>query len=34
MAGALRAAISEFSRYKLDIVGAQEVKWDKEGTIL
>ena len=33
MAGVLTAPISEFARYKLDIVGVQEVKWDEEDTV-
>ena len=33
MAGELTSVISEFARYKLDIVGVQGVKWDKEGTL-
>ena len=32
-AGALRAAARELARYKLDLVGVQEVRWDKEGTV-
>jgi len=31
--GSLKAAASELARYKLDVVGVQEVKWDKEGTV-
>jgi len=31
-AGSLRPATRELSRYKLDFVGVQEVRWDKEGT--
>jgi hypothetical protein len=27
------AAARELARYKLDLVGVQEVKWDKEGTV-
>jgi hypothetical protein len=33
-AGSLTAATArELSRYKLDLVGVQEVRWDKEGTV-
>jgi len=32
-AGSLRAAARELVRYKLDVVGVQEVRWDKEGTV-
>ena len=32
-AGSLTAAARELARYKLDIVGAQEVRWDKGGTV-
>jgi hypothetical protein len=31
-AGSLMAAARELARYKLDLVGVQEVSWDKEGT--
>jgi hypothetical protein len=27
------AAARELARYKLDLVGMQEVRWDKEGTV-
>jgi len=27
------AAARELGRYKIDLVGVQEVRWDKEGTI-
>jgi hypothetical protein len=30
-AGSLRAAARELARYKLDVVGVQEVRWDKGG---
>ena len=30
--GSLMAAARELARYKLDLVGVQEVRWDKEGT--
>jgi exonuclease III len=33
MAGSLRAAARELARYKLDIVGVQEVRRDKGGTV-
>ena len=32
-AGIRTAAARELARYKLDLVGMQEVRWDKEGTI-
>jgi exonuclease III len=32
-AGLLTAADRELERYKLDLVGVQEVRWDKEGTV-
>ena len=32
-AGSLKAAARELARYKLDIVGVQEVRWDKGGTV-
>ena len=32
-AGSLKAAARELARYKLDVVGVQEPRWDKEGTI-
>ena len=31
--GSLKAAARELVRYKLDVVGAQEVRWDKGGTV-
>ena len=31
--GSLVAAAKELARYKLDLVGVQEVRWDKEGTV-
>jgi hypothetical protein len=31
--GSLTAAARELARYKLDLVGAPEVKWDKEGAV-
>ena len=27
------AAARELARYKLDLVGVQEVRWEKEGTV-
>ena len=33
MAGSLKTAARELGRYKLDVVGVQEVRWDKEGTV-
>jgi len=32
-AGSLKAAVRELVRYKLDVVGVQEVRWDKGGTV-
>jgi len=32
-AGSLKAAARELARYKLDVVGVQEVSWDKEGIV-
>ena len=32
-AGSLTAAASELARYKLDLVGVQEVRWDKGDTV-
>ena len=32
-ADSLKAAARELARYKLDVVGVQEVRWDKEGTV-
>jgi len=32
-AGSLKAAATELVRYKLDVVGVQEVRWDKGGTV-
>jgi hypothetical protein len=32
MAGLFTAAAGELARYKLDLVGLQEVRWDKRGT--
>jgi hypothetical protein len=32
-AGSLKAAARELARYNLDVVGVQEVRWDKEGTV-
>ena len=32
-AGALMAAARELATYKLDLVGVQEVRWEKEGTV-
>jgi hypothetical protein len=31
--GSLTTAASELARYKLDAMGVQEVKWDKESTV-
>jgi hypothetical protein len=32
-AGYLKAVSRELARYKLVVVGVQEVRWDKEGTV-
>jgi hypothetical protein len=32
-AGSLRAAARELAMYKLDVVGVQEVRWEKVGTV-
>jgi len=32
-AGSFTAATRELARYKLDLVGVQEVSWDREGTV-
>jgi len=32
-AGSLTAAARKLARYKLDLVGVQEVRWDKGGTV-
>ena len=32
-AGALIAAARELARYKLELVGVQEARWEKEGTV-
>ena len=32
-AGSLMAAARELARYKLDLVGVQEVRWDKGGSV-
>jgi exonuclease III len=31
-AGSLRTVAEEISKYKLDLVGVQEVRWDRGGT--
>jgi exonuclease III len=31
--GSLITAARELAKYKLDLVGVQEVRWDKEGTV-
>jgi hypothetical protein len=33
MAGSLMTVAKELARYKLDLVGVQEVRWDKGGTV-
>jgi len=32
-AGSLKAAARELARYQLDVVGVQEVRWDKGDTV-
>jgi hypothetical protein len=32
-AGSLTAAARKLTRYKLDLMGVQEVRWDKKGTV-
>jgi hypothetical protein len=32
-AGSVKAAARELGRYKLDVVGVQEVRWDKGGSV-
>jgi hypothetical protein len=32
-AGSLMTAARELARYKLDLVGVQEMRWDKKGTV-
>jgi exonuclease III len=32
-AGSIRAVAKELARYQLDLVGVQEVRWDKGGTV-
>ena len=32
-AGSLTVAARELARYNLDLVGEQEVRWDKQGTV-
>ena len=32
-AGSLKATVRELARYKLNVVGVQEVRWDIEGTV-
>ena len=32
-AGSLTAAAKELARYRLDLVGVQEVRWDKGSTV-
>jgi hypothetical protein len=33
-AGSLTAVARELARYKLDLVGVQEVRWDKGGSVI
>jgi len=33
-AGLLKVAARELTRYKLDVVGVQEVRWDKGDTVI
>jgi hypothetical protein len=32
-AGSLTSAVRELARYKLDLVGVKDVRWDKGGTV-
>ena len=32
--GSLTAAARELGRYKLDLVGVQEIMWEKRGTVI
>ena len=32
-AGSLMAVAKELAKYKLDLVGVQEVRWDKQGIV-
>ena len=32
-AGSLKAAARELARYKLDVMGVQEIGWEKRGTV-
>jgi len=32
-AGSFTAAVRELARYKLDLVGVQKVRWNREGTV-
>jgi exonuclease III len=32
-AGSLKEAARELARYKFNLVGVQEIRWDKEGTV-
>ena len=31
--GSLKITARELARYKLELVGAQEIRWDKRGTV-
>jgi hypothetical protein len=31
--GSLMTVARELAKYKLDLVGVQEIRWDKEGTV-
>ena len=33
-AGSLKTAARKLARYKLDVVGVQEVRWNKGGTVI
>ena len=33
MAGSIKAAARELARYKVELVGVQEVRWDTGGTV-
>ena len=32
-AGSFKTAVRELGRYKLDVVGVQDIRWDKGGTV-
>jgi len=32
-AGSFKTAVRELGRYKLDVVGVQDIRWDEGGTV-